>query len=270
MSELSSRYSRALVTGARCGLGKAFATRLIKEGIEVWGTSRKPHAFRGLDGITSVLIDLDREKDLSQWYTDLDDRAGGFDLLINNAGYGTFGKFGDHGDEDIDSQLRVLLIAPMQIALGAMKCMRSRNRGCIVNVSSLAGSLWIPFSSAYNTGKAGLSAFSQSLMLEAPKDPPWIIDFCLGDYRTRFNRSVVRRGEQSEKLQKVWRRLEQNTRSAPSPERAAKDLIFGLKRFQHCTLLSGSFFQGILARLGVRLVPTRFKRMLLRRYFHLP
>ena len=151
------------------------------------GSSRKPDAFENLPGITPVLVDLNREKELSNWYRDLDSLAGGFDLLINNAGFGAFGKFGDFRDEDIQSQLRVLLTSPMQLALGAIKCMRARKRGCIVNISSMAGSLWIPFFSSYNAGKAGLSAFSQSLMLEAPATPPWIIDFCPGDFATPFN-----------------------------------------------------------------------------------
>ena len=269
MSELSSRYTRALVTGARSGLGKAFALRLMAEGIEVWGSSRKPDGFESIPGIVPVLVDLTREKDLSRWYRDLDRRVDGFDLLINNAGFGTFGTFGDFRDEDIDNQLRVLLTAPMQLALGAMKCMRVRKRGCIVNVSSMAGSLWIPFSSSYNAGKAGLSAFSQSLMLEAPGDPPWIIDFCPGDFATPFNQSTVQRGEPSNRLQSVWRRIEQNTVAAPSPQRAAEDLMGELKRFRHSTLISGSFFQRIMVRLGERLVPTGCKRMALRRYFHL-
>lgn len=269
MSELSSRYTRALVTGARSGLGKAFALRLMAEGIEVWGSSRKPNAFENLPSIIPVSVDLNREKDLSKWYRDLDSRAGGFDLLINNAGFGVFGKFGDFRDEDIQSQLRVLLTAPMQLALGAMKCMRARKRGCIVNISSMAGSLWIPFFSSYNAGKAGLSAFSQSLMLEAPGGPPWVIDFCPGDFATSFNRSTARRGEPSGRLQRVWRRIEQNTGAAPPPQRAAEDLMAGLRRFRHCTLHSGSFFQRIMVRLGARLVPTGCKRTALRRYFDL-
>ena len=267
MSELSSRYKRALVTGARSGLGKAFALRLMAEGMEVWGTSRKPHAFEGLDGIHPILLDLNREKDISRWYRDLDNRAGGFDLLVNNAGYGTFGEFADFRDEDIANQLRVLLAGPMQLALGAMKRMRARNRGCIVNVSSMAGFFWIPFSSSYNAGKAGLSAFSQSLMMEAPKDPPWIIDFCPGDYATPFNRSMVRRGESSSRLQRVWLRLEGNIQAAPPPQQAAEDLVGGLKRFRHCTLLSGSLFQRTMARLGALLFSAGCKRAVLRRYF---
>ncbi|MCZ6671805.1 MAG: SDR family NAD(P)-dependent oxidoreductase [Verrucomicrobia bacterium] len=269
MSKLGERYARALVTGAGSGLGKAFAEALIGEGIAVWGTSRQPDKLMVSDQFTGVKLDLAENFDLQSWYNRTDTESGGFDLVINNAGFATFGQADKMAATDVEKQVKVLLTGPIQLSVAAIGLMRDRGHGCLVNISSVASELWIPYMPVYNATKAGLSVFSQSMMLEAPDRPPWIIDFRPGDYRTAFNQHMRKHLGDNSSSQRVWQRLQQIMEKSPPPTQAAKDLLSSLRQFRHCTRYSGSFFQSSIAPLASRLFSNALNRGVLRRYFNL-
>ena len=269
MPKLGNVYARALITGASSGLGLAFSKALIAEGVEVWGTSRNPEALDRVDNFNPVLLDLLEEQDLTDWFLKLDESVGGFDVVINNAGFAVLGDSASLGSSRIQSQLKVLLEGPLAIGTAAVSKMRKRNQGCVVNVSSVAADMWIPYLSVYSAAKAGLSAFSQSLMLESPTKPPWIIDFKPGDYQTSFNKNL-KRIEVSTDVEKMWDQLEANMAGSPEVSLAARYLVVSLKKFRHDTQYSGTFVQSKVATVLSRLLPNVMKRKLLRRYYHLP
>ncbi|MBH53256.1 MAG: hypothetical protein CMI18_02795 [Opitutaceae bacterium] len=270
MPKLGEVYSKALITGAGSGLGKAFSEALIDNGIAVWGTSRNPETFEKEGILTGVELDLNKERDLPAWFEHWDDQAGGFDILINNAGYGSFADFADLPSQELENQIQILLQSPLLLAQTAVRRFRERKKGCVVNVSSVAGELWIPYFSIYNAAKAGLSVFSQSLMSENPDSSPWVVDFRPADYKTNFNRNTKIAPNQSTSVAAVWNRLVELLGKAPVPEKAAHDLLSAIGKFSHCTCYSGSFFQTKIAPLTSRLFPKSLKRAILRHYFRLP
>ena len=258
------------MTGAGSGLGKAFTAAFIREGIAVWGTSRNPENLEQTESFTPVKLDLVKEPSLHEWFERWDVESGGFDLVVNNAGYSTMAESEKMTAAEIENQLRVLLVGPIQLASAAASGMRRRKNGCLINVSSVAGEMNIPFMSVYNSAKAGLSAFSQSLMLESPTDPPWIIDFRPGDFSTAFNDHIEKRFIEGSHCERVWQQMERLMVKAPSAKIAAEDLISALGKFRHCTQYSGSFVQTSIASLASRLLPNVLKRKVLRRYYKIP
>jgi short-subunit dehydrogenase len=270
MPRLGERYSRALVTGAGSGLGKAFTEALIEEGVSVWGTSRNPENLERIENFTPIKLDLAKERNFKEWFDHWDKESGGFDVVINNAGFAGLGLLTDMTAADIDDQIRVLMSGPIQLARIALLYMGPREYGCLVNVSSVAGEMNIPFMSVYNSAKAGLSSFSQSLMVESPKNPPWIVDFRPGDFQTAFNKHIKRRLKEGTDCEQVLVEMERLMSKAPLARRAAEDLISSLKQIRHCTQYSGSFVQTSIASLASRLLPNSLKRKVLRRYYKIP
>ena len=267
MSKLGERYSRVLITGASSGLGKAFADSLVAQGLCVWGTSREPERLEKTDQFVPIKLDLTKERDFEEWFDHWDSESGGFDVVVNNAGFSSFGRWESMSAAAVEDQISVLLSGPMQLGRIAWRTMLTRENGCLVNVSSVAGEMPIPFMAAYNASKAGLSSFSQSLMLESPDRPPWVIDFRPGDYQTAFNNHMHRRPDLDEDCEMVWAELEALMAKAPEASQAARDLISALGQFRHCTQYSGSFVQTSIASLAARLLPSALKRYILRRYF---
>ena len=91
---LSSLYRTAFVTGVCTGLGRAFADMLLQEGVQVWGTSRRIERLSDLEktaGFTAVALDLRDGAAAEPIFLAANQAAGGFDIVINNAGYGAFG-----------------------------------------------------------------------------------------------------------------------------------------------------------------------------------
>jgi short-subunit dehydrogenase len=283
MARISDLYATAFVTGASSGLGRAFAEMLLTEGVRVWGTSRDPSRLAPLarsQAFVPVALDLASAADAGAAWTRAAAEAGGaFDLAINNAGYGVFGRFASVDSSVWEHQIEAMLGTTLRLAHAAYGGMRARDRGCLVNVSSLAAEFPLPYLSGYNVAKAGLSALSESLVFESRGTSVNVIDFRPGDYRTAFNQAMRRTDDTAAfrpaapprpgeaDPERVWRVLEHNLRSAPPPERAAADLRRALLGRRRGIVRSGSFFQARLAPMLARITPEPALRSILARYF---
>jgi short-subunit dehydrogenase len=271
---LSSLYSHAFVTGASGGLGLAFAKMLLGEGIRVTGTAREVSRLGSLakdPRFTPVALDLAQPAAAERVFADAAAAAGpdGFDLVINNAGYGLFGAFGAVDYSVWQGQLDALLGTTARLSHAALRNMEPRRRGCLVNISSLAVEFPLPFMSGYNMAKAGLSALSESLIFETRGTGVTVIDFRPGDYRTAFNQAMqptALLNPADPRLVSVWRELESHLATAPLAVAAARDLRRALMRGRSGTVRSGSFFQARVAPFFARLAPARVRRAIIARY----
>jgi short-subunit dehydrogenase len=272
---LSARYRTAFITGASTGLGRAFAEMLLAEGVETWGTSRDPGRLSRREHFHPIALELGDGAAAEKAMREAGRAAGGFDLVVNNAGFGAFGAFA-HTDFAIwEEQLRVMLVNTARLSQVALPDMLARNHGALVNVSSLAGEFPMPYQAVYNTIKAGLSALNESLMYEVKGTGVIIIDLRPGDYRTDFERSV-RYPAQSGVSVPVARRLagaraafERMMGTGPAPAHAAAALRRALLRGRSDTVRTGRFFQAVLAPLLARFGSLRLKRRIQEKYFGL-
>ena len=267
--QISNLYRTAFVTGASAGLGAAFGSMLLDEGVRVWGTARDPARLPARAGFFPVALDLGDAAGAEQSFLRAAAEAGGgFDLVVHNAGYGVFGAFAEADFAVWQAQIDAMLGTTLRLVHAALRPMLARNRGCLVNVSSLAAEFPLPFMSGYNAVKAGLSAFSESLILETRGTGVSVIDFRPGDYHTAFNQAMLRPSASApEPAARVWRRLEDHLRAAPAPARAAADLRRALQHRRHGTVRSGAFFQARLAPLLARLAPLALRRAALQAYY---
>ncbi len=192
-SAFSSRYRTAFITGASTGLGGAFTRMLLAAGVEVWGTSRDPARLQ-LDHAKfhPVALELGDGPAAERVFLEAEKAADGFDIVINNAAFGAFGAYA-HTDFAVwEEQFRVMLVNTARLSQAALRGMLARNRGALVNISSIAGEFGMPYQAVYNATKAGLSALNESLMYEVKSTGVIVIDFRPGDYRTDFEGSVRR------------------------------------------------------------------------------
>ncbi len=272
MGRLSQLHGTAFVSGASAGLGKAFAEMLLAEGVHVWGSSRDPSRLSGLrsahgTAFSPVTLDLADGAGAARAFSAASAEAGGgFDLVVNNAGYGLYGEFEVLESSAWRSQIEGMLGTVLELSHAAFRSMRARGRGCLVHVSSLAAEFPIPYMSGYNVAKAGLSALSESLMFEAKGTGIAVIDFRPGDYRTDFNQAM-QKNLHSERARRAWAALDANFASSPPPEAAVRDLRRAVLANRSGIVRSGSFFQARVAPLAARLFPASWMRWGTARYF---
>jgi len=273
---LSSRYRTAFVSGASAGLGLAFTEMLLAGGVEVWGTSRDASRLPARAGFHAVALELADGPAAEKIFLEADMAAGGFDIVINNAGFGAFGSFA-HTDFAVwEEQFRIMLLNTARIAHAALPGMLARKRGALVNISSIAGEFGMPYQAAYNSIKAGLSALNESLMYEVHGTGVVIIDFRPGDYRTDFE-GAVRRPPQAAALDagnaarmaRAWGKFTAMMQTGPAPVHAADSLKRALLRGRSGTVRTGRFFQAVLAPFLARLGSLALRRRIQEMYFGL-
>ena len=270
---VSDLYRTAFVTGASTGLGRAFAEMLLADGVRVWGTSRDPARLDHLATqvpaqFTPVALDLCDGAAAVKIFRDTDRAAGGFDLVINNAGFGVFAEFAATEFAVWEEQLDVMLINTARLSHAALPGMLARHHGALVNISSLAAEFPLPFQSAYNIAKAGLSALSESLITETAGTGVVVLDVRPGDYRTDIASSVrLPQKSPPPRMLRAGAAFEKMMREGPPPAHAAAALRHALLRGRSGTVRMGRFFQAVVAPFLARFGSLALKRRIQARYF---
>lgn len=265
---MNLRGKTALVTGASRGFGRAAAVALAREGAIVYGGSREPDAVAWPEGVAPVALDVSSPEAAEQSWRSANLDTLPISILVNNAGSGVFGAFQSTDFAAWRGQIELMLLAPMRLCQLAMPRISCNAPGAIVNVGSLAAEFPIPYLSGYNAAKAGLAAFSESLLMEADRERIAILELRLGDLNTDFNGHVARFGE-GERLASVWQAIEARAARSPGPEAAARRLIRALRRGERGTVRAGGFFQATLASLFGRLASQGLRRRANLRYYDL-
>jgi NAD(P)-dependent dehydrogenase (short-subunit alcohol dehydrogenase family) len=264
---------RIFITGASSGIGLATATLLSGRGDEVWGTSRDLSRIPPLPRLHGVQLDLLDPLSLADHFDAALREAGQFDVVINNAGSGHFGPAEFLSPEEVHVQFQILVFAHIQLCQLALRAMRDRG-GRIINVTSLASRLPIPFMGAYNAAKAAMASFNATLQLELSGSNIRIIDLQPADIRTDFNDKIAKDenvdARYLAKLRQAWRVADGNMKKAPSPELVAQRIA---KLVDHPNppprVTVGDAFQGVIAPLMFRLLPQRTGLWVLRKYYRI-
>lgn len=270
VARVSDLYRTAFVTGASTGLGRAFAEMLLADGVRVWGTARDEVRLGELAkhaNFTAVALDLRDPAKAEAAFQGAAQQARGFDVVINNAGYGVFGEFAAVEFREWQEQIEVMLVNTARMSHLALRGFQTRGHGALVNISSLAAEFPLPFQSAYNVTKAGLTALNESLMVEYAGTKIVILDVRPGDYRTDFEGSVRRPGTSTPRMQRAWVAFERMMKSGPAPVHAAKSLRRALLRGRSGTLRTGRFFQAVVAPFLARFGSLGLRRRIQAGYF---
>jgi 3-oxoacyl-[acyl-carrier protein] reductase len=181
----------AIVTGGTKGIGRAIAEALSREGISVCIAARKQseidRTVRDLGGNTTGFVcDVRDHGQVKALIEHAVTELGGVDILINNAGIGTFETVEETSPEDFRAVLETNLFGVFYCCREAIPRMRKRGGGYIINISSLAGANPHPRMAVYNASKFGLNGFSEALMQEVRHDHIKVSYIMPGSVNTEF------------------------------------------------------------------------------------
>ena len=162
------RNSRVLITGASRGIGRGIARILKEEGCIVAGTSRDPGGIPDRNrtpGVTYHQLELSDFRSIEQ----LVEAVGDVDILINNAGVSQIGSVEDTPLQHIRYLIDVNIVGTIYLTKLLLPGMRERRRGFIINITSLACWIAVPFSTFYAITKHGIDGLSKGLWQELKK-----------------------------------------------------------------------------------------------------
>lgn len=157
-----------LITGASSGIGRATALRLLSRGWRVHAAARRVEAMEDLRGHGAVVHALDiTDAESRQALCDaLADHGDGLDAVVNNAGYGTVGPMETMPLDAARAMFEVNVFGLMGLTQALLPAMRSRGRGRVVNISSIAGQFVTPGAGWYGASKFAVEAISDALRME--------------------------------------------------------------------------------------------------------
>jgi uncharacterized protein len=169
---MSPTWTRALVTGASSGIGDVLARRLAAEGTDLVVVARDRKRLEALakeltekHGVEVDVLraDLSKKAQLATVEARLADTDAPIDLLINNAGFGTYGPFVEMDADEEEREVQVNCNALVRLCHASAPGMLLRKAGTIINVSSLASRAATPNNAVYAATKAFVSHFSDAL-----------------------------------------------------------------------------------------------------------
>jgi NAD(P)-dependent dehydrogenase (short-subunit alcohol dehydrogenase family) len=160
---MSNSTGVVLITGVSSGIGQATARYLTSAGYRVFGTSRIPERCPSVEGVHVIGLDVRDPASVEACVAGVLDQTGRIDVLINNAGYGLFGGIEEASDAEVHAQFETNYFGMVRLTKAVLPIMRDQHRGRIINISSIAGLLAVPFLGHYSASKFAVEGYTEAL-----------------------------------------------------------------------------------------------------------
>lgn len=185
-----------LITGGSSGIGKAVGEFLQEKGFTVYGTSRNPESIQN-SKLKLVALDVRNSNSIQSCIEEVIRLEGRIDVLINNAGVGITGPLEEIPLDEIKNNFDTNLFGPIELMKAVLPHMRAQKSGLIINVTSIAGYMGLPFRSVYSASKGALELITESLRMETKAFGVHITNVAPGDFATdiasrRFHAPVIK------------------------------------------------------------------------------
>ncbi len=158
----------ALVTGASSGIGQATALELVSLGFTVYAGARRVDRMESLraQGVRSLSLDVTDDSSVREAVSTIERESGRLDVLVNNAGYGSYGAVEDVPLDEGRRQFDVNVFGAIRLTQLVIPLMRRQGAGRIINVTSIGGKIYSPFGAWYHGTKFALEGMSDALRVE--------------------------------------------------------------------------------------------------------
>jgi short-subunit dehydrogenase len=264
-----------LITGASSGIGKVCAEHLARKDCKVYGTSRECR----LESNGFALIKMDVADDLSvkQGIDHLLEQERKIDVVINNAGIGIAGPIENTSIEYARKQFETNFFGTYRVCNAVLPQMRKQRAGLIINISSIAGLLGLPFQSLYSASKFAIEGMTEGLRMEVKRYGIRVTLLDPGDFKTNFtyNREKVEHYHPNsvyrEQFDKTIAIIEKNELDGPNPQAIAKLVEKIIKtKSPRVRYTVGNFDQKLVPGLK-RILPSKvFERIIMGYYKMIP
>jgi short-subunit dehydrogenase len=200
-----------LITGTSTGIGKACADFFRARGDRVYGGGRKP--------------DVRSDESVSAVVSEILEREGRIDILINNAGIGIAGAVEDTSLEAAKEQFEVNFFGALRMCGAVLPAMRAQRSGYIINIGSIAGLVAVPYQALYSASKFALEGLSEGLRMETREFGIKVVLVEPGDHRTAFTQNRRKQAASEpyrERFEAAVSRMEKDEQNGPDPAGIAR------------------------------------------------
>ena len=210
-----------LITGGSSGIGKSIGEFLSQKGYTVYGTSRSPERYPD-SKIKLVALDVADVISVEKAIETVAIEAGQIDVVVNNAGAGITGPIEDIPNEEIKRNFETNLFGPINVIKAVLPQMRKQNSGLIINITSIAGYMGLPYRGIYSASKGALELITEAFRMEIKDFNIHMTNIAPGDFATniaagRFHAPVIKGSPYEEKYVQVLKAIDADVDSGDDP-----------------------------------------------------
>lgn len=175
-----------LITGGSSGIGKSIGIYLTQKGYKVYGTTRNLNKYKDFKEFKLLELDVTNSDTITKTVSHVINEEGRIDVLINNAGVGITGAIEETPIDEIDKAFDTNLNGPIRMIQSVLPQMRNQKNGLIINITSIAGNMGLPYRGIYSASKGALSIVTEALRMETKDFGVKITDIAPGDFATNI------------------------------------------------------------------------------------
>lgn len=260
-----------LITGGSSGIGKATGLFLRDQGFVVYGTTRDLKKYPDFNHFPLLELDVKDEQSISKAIRTLITAEGKIDVLINNAGVGITGPIEETPISEIQKAFDTNLNGPIRMIQAVLPEMRNQNTGLIINVTSIAGYMGLPYRGIYSATKGSLELVTEALRMEAKEFGIKITNLAPGDFATNIAagryHSPVSESSPYKAYERTLKLINDDVSNASDPIRVAEKILEIIKTpSPKVHYKVGSFMQKFSTSLKNLLPDKLYERLLLNHY----
>ncbi|BDB53364.1 SDR family oxidoreductase [Flavobacterium ammonificans] len=260
-----------LITGGSSGIGKSIGEFLHQKGFIVYGTSRNPEKV--LNSIFPlVALDVRDVESIHLAVAQIIQSTGRLDVVINNAGVGITGPLEEIPMEEIKNNFDTNFFGPIAVMKAVLPQMRQQKSGLIVNITSIAGYMGLPYRSVYSASKGALELITEALRMEVKSFGIQITNVAPGDFATniaagRFHAPIIQGSDYERAYGSILKTMDEHVDSGSNPNEMA-EAVFQIIQEKNPRIhyKVGAFMQKISIVLKRILPDTVYEKMLMNHY----
>ena len=174
-----------LITGGSSGIGKSIGEFLTEKGFKVYGTSRNPEKY-SQHKFTLLALDVKDAGSIKKAVDSVIEASSRLDVLINNAGVGITGPIEEIPEAEIKANFETNFFGPINVIKAVLPQMRKQQSGLIINITSIAGYMGLPYRGIYSASKGALGILTEAFRMEIKDFNIHMTNVAPGDFATNI------------------------------------------------------------------------------------
>lgn len=219
-----------LITGGSSGIGKSIGLYLLSKGHKVYGTSRDLSKYPDFESFELLELEVTDPASILSAVQQILDREARLDVLINNAGIGITGPIEETPHQEILKAFDVNFNGPLHLTKAVLPQMRLQKSGLIINITSIAGAMGLPYRGIYSATKGALDMVSEALRMEVKDFGVQITTVAPGDFATniaagRYHAPIADQSPYSRTYGQTLKMINEDVDTADDPLLVAKKVL---------------------------------------------
>lgn len=263
-----------LITGASSGIGKAIAMRLHAAGHKVYGSSRNPEKYPDVP-FTLLELDVNKPETIARALHQIAAAGDTVSVLVNNAGKGIAGALEEIPEGEAKAVFDTNFFGPVSLIKAVLPAMRQQKSGLIINITSMAGYMGLPYRSLYSATKSALEIACEALSMEVKPFGVEIVTIAPGDFATniaagRYHAPLVADSPYFEGYSTALEMMNQQVDKGADPDEIAKMVESIMRKGAgkiHYKAASFTEKSGVVLK---RILPDKWYEKMMMKHFKLP